>query len=166
MADVDRTTQLMRDLYWTAGFIEGEGSFVWRHTPDVVASQVQKEPLERLYALFGGNLNVRESRPTANGYIAKPIWMWSRSGGFGAGLMMTLFPLMSPKRQEQIKRVLAIWRQQPGPRKHRGMCKNGHFFSEENTYRYTTANGSNHRKCIACNNMRSSRRYRARKKEN
>lgn len=45
-------------LAWAAGFIEGEGSF----SNTVTAAQVQKEPIERLHALFGGRIYQRQNK--------------------------------------------------------------------------------------------------------
>lgn len=46
-------------LGWAAGFLEGEGSFTNGGSPCVSAGQVQREPLERLSALFGGRISQR-----------------------------------------------------------------------------------------------------------
>jgi hypothetical protein len=100
----------MTDIYWAAGFLEGEGSFTGsyqkRHATGIVrrsatfsvnAGQTNTEPLERLQRLFGGHI-YRHNMHTGN-----PIWRWQLCGKAGIGLMMTLWTLMSLRRKQQIE---------------------------------------------------------------
>jgi hypothetical protein len=104
------------DLHWTAGFLEGEGSF-GRYSKGnsclrIRASQVQLAPLHKLQALFGGRLS--SSKPRAPfPYTAQPISEWALVGRKAAALMMTLYCLMSPRRQAKIEELLLHWRQFP-----------------------------------------------------
>ena len=97
----------IKDLYWAAGFVEGEGSFSSDSRVSVV--QVNPEPVERLLALFGGALKQYQKR---QGAIHKtppsPVWTWYASGGRARGIMMTLYPLLSKKRQNQICSALLL----------------------------------------------------------
>jgi len=97
------------DLYWAAGFLEGEGSFSWgnRSVVQVSAKQVQAEPLERLSAMFGGKVYARTVRTSAGAETRKPINAWSIHGVLARGVMMTLYKLMSPKRKAEIRRALS-----------------------------------------------------------
>ena len=71
----------VRDIAWAAGFMEGEGSFMSRCKGAILLEcvQVQKEPLERLQKLFGGNLYLVQRKPSM-----KPnqqnYWRWTRMG--------------------------------------------------------------------------------------
>lgn len=94
------------DLAWAAGFLEGEGSFgakrVDARTEGVSASQVQREPLERLAALFGGTITAQPP----GGPTRQPWFRWAITGTRARGVMMTLFTFMSPKRRCQMKLAL------------------------------------------------------------
>jgi hypothetical protein len=94
-----------RDLEWAAGFLEGEGCFqlngMGRYTQRVSAVQVQKQPIEKLQRLFGGTVKEMGARNNA-----KAHWRWSVYGGRARGVMMTLYTLMSPRRQTQIRAAL------------------------------------------------------------
>lgn len=103
------------DLHWAAGFLEGEGSFSGcmvrhrngeRRTNDsrVFASQLRRDPLEKLAVLFGGPLYFRQNpgNPLSN----KGIWTWSLHGSMARGVMMTLYLLLSQYRRSQIKLAL------------------------------------------------------------
>jgi hypothetical protein len=89
-------------LAWTAGFLEGEGSFYLnRGNPVVKAKQVQQEPLARLQAAHGGSMN-RYQRTDTDGYLRQPIHEWVLTGRRALLLMERLRPLMSPRRRLQI----------------------------------------------------------------
>lgn len=122
----------IKDLYWLAGFLEGEGCFYSRHQNQkaghmttVTAAQVQREPLERCQKWLGGStcLNSARTRKSQN---TQAIWEWSVNGGRAAAVMMTLYPLMSPSRKEQIKKALSAWSAYPAGYDHRHSCRNGH----------------------------------------
>lgn len=109
------------DIAWAAGFLEGEGSFQKsRYSIRTDASQVQREPLERLQKLFGGPIYRRYQRGTDE------IHTWAVHGQMAASIMMTLYVLMSPKRQRQILKCLGFWKtRRVYPRTH---CPQGHEY--------------------------------------
>lgn len=129
----------INDIHWIAGFLEGEGSFYGcepfpkRGAPiEVSASQVQKWPLEKLNSIIPGTMRLRKKNsPTSS------IWIWYANTANSAGLMMTIYSLMSPKRKEQIERALFFWRIRVSSRwKYRTHCIHGHEINEMNTYIY------------------------------
>lgn len=130
------------DLHWIAGFLEGEGSFGWNKASRriaVRASQVQREPLERLQCFLGGGIySHKEGHP-------RPIFVWVANEP--AGLCMTLFSLMSPRRKQQIATCLERWRAQQVSNKFKTKCIRGHAFTPENTYPKPNGRG---RECKAC----------------
>lgn len=95
----------IRDLEWAAGFLEGEGSFAYMKggTQRVRASQVNSEPLARLKKIFGGSISYEPSRTQKEtGNKKADCFAWAISGARARGVMLTLFPLLSEKRQDQI----------------------------------------------------------------
>lgn len=119
----------LKDLYWAAGFLDGEGSFVYKKTRNsgvcVSAPQKGRELLDKLVDLFGGNIYERPN-----------VFQWQLGGERAVGLMMTLYSLMSTKRKAQIAYSLTNWRRTPlSPTKHIalfGKCRNGHEWIEAN----------------------------------
>lgn len=96
----------IKELYWAAGFLEGEGSFYSScqgYGTKVDAYQVDTESLHRLVGLFGGAIR----GPRVRGPARKPIYYWRVFGPRAAGVMMTLYSLMSVKRKAQIHPVLS-----------------------------------------------------------
>lgn len=127
-------------LAWAAGFLEGEGSF----SSCVTAAQVQKEPIERLAAMFGGRI----TRRTTKGHGTQPIWVWALPNRRSIEIMMTLYVLMSPRRRQQIETALARWKTQKRILRPHGssVCGKGHELTDENVY----ITSAGHRKCRVC----------------
>lgn len=106
-----------RELEWAAAFLDGEGCFMGA-TPKVqksicvVAVQADPELLYKLERLFGGY--VRQQKKVL-GLGKKLIWRWYIFGPRAAGIMMTLYPLLSTRRKAKIKDILSTWKLIPRP---------------------------------------------------
>ena len=106
--DTQRATRqhTLRDLAWAAGFLEGEGSF--RRTSGehgserVTFAQVNRAPVDQMIALLGGRAKQRHRGCERH----SAVWDWAIYGARARGVMLTLYPLMSPKRQSQIRAAL------------------------------------------------------------
>ncbi len=88
------------EVGWAAGFIEGEGTFS-RHQSVVNATQLNKEPVERLQQIFGGSV-----RPTYAG--GRQYWRWGVCGGRARGVAMTVYAFLSAKRKAQARATLHV----------------------------------------------------------
>lgn len=135
------------DLAWAAGFIEGEGSFSTdskQNSISVQVSQVQWWPLEKLQQLFGGTVYPvhRCLRPGQS-----PYSRWRVSGPRAAGVAMTLWTFLSPKRRSQAVKALGNWKKAAVSNAMKTHCAHGHEYTEENTYRWGKRN---HRYCKTC----------------
>jgi hypothetical protein len=104
----------LKDLYWLAGIIEGEGSMSYRTVgkyqyPWVRVAMTDEDVIRHCYEVSGiGYMHgpyLYNKRPNR-----KPIWQWAVAQQTQAvGLMMTLYTLMGERRQAQIRRVLDVW---------------------------------------------------------
>src|SRR3990167_1043346 len=99
------TVMVLKDteLYWVAGLLEGEVYFDSTNRLSVTCSMVDKEPIKKLYNICGGAYYGLHSR-TSTG---KPVYRWyigRRNGSID--LVKLLLPLMSPRRQVQLKLML------------------------------------------------------------
>ncbi len=142
------------DLGWVAGFLEGEGSFMkCGGTITVAAVQKQKQPLDKIHGLCGGNLNKFFLRSTGNVYHR-----WQLYGPKAEALMKLLYGLMSPKRQQQIDASLAWYASRPGrnyTKIERTTCRKGHPWVADNIYVYPN---DGRRVCRICDKA-SKQRY-------
>jgi len=95
------------DFIWAAGFFEGEGTAGHAGgkglTENVSIVQVNLWPLERMKALFGGSISTRPPK----GRNAKSF-SWQVSGARARGFIQSIYGLLSPRRQEQIRKALAV----------------------------------------------------------
>src|SRR5438034_11777328 len=98
------------DLKWAAGFLEGEGAFAYSGQSETVrAFQTESpEPLQELLRLFGGTIRqINRANDRARELHSRDSQEWAVAGGRARGVMMTLYALLSPKRQAQIRKALA-----------------------------------------------------------
>jgi len=99
----------VRDIAWAAGFYEGEGSCCYaNHSTRISVGQVNREPLDRMAALFGGHvfrLNAVRSGYDKR-YISRGAWRWLACGARARGILLTLYGMLSDKRREQIRKTL------------------------------------------------------------
>ena len=141
------------EIGWIAGFLEGEGHFrTSKGTPEIRASQVQRQPLDRLQALVGGLI-----RDCPSDARRQPHSEWALRGSAGAALMMTIYSLMSPKRKGRILQSLELWKAGPGKGWHKSLevCGFGHRFDA-----YTPKAGGKGAEpsCLMCRELYDERR--------
>lgn len=97
----------LRDIEWAAGFCEGEASFEKIVGTVRLCQTKSREPLQKMLDLFGGTIqHVDRSTSRAKGVKGRDPEMWVICGARARGFMMTIYSLMSPKRQKQIRKAL------------------------------------------------------------
>ena len=99
-------------IAWVAGFIEGEGCISFRQGASLCVSQVQKFPLEYLNSVVGGKI-YKAMTPAG-----KPMFRHCLFGAHAVSVLMSIYCLMSPKKQSQIRNVIRKWKKQPGRQRH------------------------------------------------
>ena len=129
---------LIKELYWIAGFLEGEGCFYYSNSSVISANQVQQEPLLRLQKLLGGSLYRAKARPKP----CQRIYVWTITGQRAVAIMMTVFSLMSPKRKKAITKAISRWKKAALHNKYKTHCPKGHL------YKRIKSNGR--RACVQC----------------
>jgi len=151
----------VKDFSWLAGFLEGEGSFIMTkkgkseedRDPRLVANQKQRWPLDKVLSIIkAGSIQYSDNRS---------IYYYSLSCNKAIQWMMTLYSLMSPRRQGQIKDVIERWKKRPGRHsynRNKTHCPKGHEYTKENTYTQIKTNGKTCRLCRTCH-RENRRRY-------
>lgn len=101
----------MKEIYWLAGLLEGEGAFLWgklRNNPRVTFTSTDLDITARVAGLFRKTLMGPYFHK--EGRIGKkPYYMAEVTGPRAIGWMMTLYTLMGGRRKEDIKRIVSIF---------------------------------------------------------
>jgi hypothetical protein len=92
-----KTRPTPKDLAWAAGFLEGEGHFSAYKRASIEAGQKRPETLRHLQALFGGRVTKCKTRD---------LYLWRVYSTRARGVMLTLYGMMSRRRQAQIRAAL------------------------------------------------------------
>jgi hypothetical protein len=149
----------VKDLYWLAGIMEGEGSF-YMHPEGgrlylrTSLSMTDEDVVARCHEItgvgtFGGPYEGREN--------AKTYWTWKISRQTdAAAVMMTLLPLMGERRSAKIRECLSAWQavDHPGSNATKTHCAYGHPFDEVNTMVLQSAKNHGKRVCRSCQTRR------------
>ena len=87
-----------KDIYWAAGIFEGDGCSFFHNNGTEMVNIVQKNRwlVDKLRALFGGSINKQRCN------------IWVICGARARGFLQTIYCLLSPRRQEQIRKTLRI----------------------------------------------------------
>lgn len=94
----------MGDIYWAAGFLEGDGNFIINNRNKkpgnltVRATQKDPEVLYRLRDLFGGSVSAYTRKSDGRTYHH-----WHLAGARSRGLAMTVYSLLTERRQAQLR---------------------------------------------------------------
>lgn len=152
----------IKDIAWAAGFLEGEGSFIFKrglltHKASAIvdAVQVNMEPLLRLRNIFNlGHIYLHSK----NKWSKQATHSWKVYGKDAIQIMMTIYPLMSERRQNSIKYAILEWKKSPLANKDKTQCLHGHGYTKENTYYTKTKRNTPRRICKICHRI-SNKKY-------
>lgn len=109
------------DIAWMAGLLEGEATFYVRpprknsihKTPVIQIVMTDKEPIEKIAKLLGYKVGT----PPMHKGGTKSLYRVNIYGERAFGLTQTIYGLMSPRRQSQIRLMWAAWQMNPRWRK-------------------------------------------------
>lgn len=117
-------------IHWIAGLLEGEGSFCFttpatkRSSPSIriALAMLDKDIVYRLANVLGfGSICLVTPMPSAKwprNSAPTTQHRWECAGVNAAGLMMTIYPLMSERRQAKIRELLAHYKSTGAARYH------------------------------------------------
>lgn len=106
----------MKDVFWLAGLLEGEGCFKSSgNGVSIILGMTCRDVVERAARLLGANIQrPRQSTPPGH----KDMVYCQVNANAAAGWMMTLYPLMGRRRKEAIEKALTKWKTLPGKGHH------------------------------------------------
>lgn len=144
-----------QDIHWSAGFLDGEAYFGINILPSgrkvtarISATQKDEWHIRKLEQLFGGSVIQTKAKVRDE---VRLYWRWEVYGNKAIGVMMTIYSLMSPRRQERILAAINQWKDARfynigSYNSDKTHCKRGHEFTPENTY----AKCGKYRQCRIC----------------
>jgi hypothetical protein len=93
-------------IYWVAGIFEGEGTCFHSLRGGSQASVTQKDRwlCDTLQMFFGGSVGITKE------IKGREYFYWTISGPRARGLIMTIYGLLSPHKQERIRLCLELWK--------------------------------------------------------
>ena len=151
----------LRDLYWFAGLMEGEGCFSLRRGCDLTieVGSTDNDVIDRVKSIFDFGLVNQRNLPSG-----KVFHTWTVLGQtHAAGLMMTLLPLMGKRRSERIMQCLSKWKEKSLRQSLWTTCKSGHDLSGCNL-RIVQDGAYTKRRCRECSRLRTAK-YRSKKNQ-
>ena len=98
----------LKDIYWIAGILEGEGSFGKNNTTVYITlGMTDKDVVDKFHTLvkFGSRNEFRHNEPNR-----KVLYRWTGAGRDAAALMMTIYTLMGTRRQARILEHPTFWK--------------------------------------------------------
>jgi len=98
------------DIYYVAGILEGEGNFNYYSAPRIFLKMTDYDVVSKVKLIMNVDVNIGEQN--RNGW--KTAYILAVNSHYAVSWMMTLYPLMSARRKEQIKQVLSKWRNAKG----------------------------------------------------
>ncbi len=90
------------EISWTAGFFEGDGT-INQKTRTISVGQAHLEPLFRLRNTFGGSIR---KRPPDSRNPKGSMYDWYINHKQTRAFIRCVFPLLSPRRQEQLQKTV------------------------------------------------------------
>lgn len=103
------------DYAWAAGFLDGEGYIAALATRTgntrlvIKASQIDRDPIQRLRDLFGGAV-FESRRRTTSGNI---VWSWQVNGARAVACLEGIRPYVARKNAKRIDLAVAAYRARP-----------------------------------------------------
>lgn len=101
----------IKDIYWIAGILEGEGHFGLSHSenyPRISLTMTDEDIVSRVKDIMSPRTLIH--RHHRNPLDWKPIYELRINSHYAVGWMMTLYSIMSARRKEQIQDTLSSWR--------------------------------------------------------
>lgn len=97
-------------IAWTAGIIEGEGSFSLTYPAKVVikVQMTDKDVVKKLHDTFGGSFFFSKRKQDHH----KDSWIWSLQGMSAVSLMYKILPYMGERRSLRINECISAFEAQ------------------------------------------------------
>lgn len=97
----------VKDIYWLAGLLEGEGSFIFSNgSPRITMGTVDYDVIARAYKILGCTGKIHEQMQPSG----KMFYKINIQGPKAIGWMFTLYTIMGKRRRDKISDLLYEWK--------------------------------------------------------
>src|SRR5262245_19271170 len=100
----------IKHIYWIAALLDGEGCISFHKSPQIQLNMIDLDTVDKARKILrpGAKIStiVRDNRQTQ--------YKITIAGNDVAGWIMTIYPLMSIRKQAQIRETLRKWKEMPG----------------------------------------------------
>lgn len=98
----------IKDIYWLAGILDGEGCFSLDHGkfPIISLAMTDEDIVVRVRNMINPKVHISSRVPLSY----KRMYIVRFFNYYSIGWMMTLYPLLSLRRKKQIRDILSVWR--------------------------------------------------------
>lgn len=107
----------IKDIYWLAGWLEGEGCFNLSRDGEfkqfrIEYSSTDLDAIQKVNKLLNTDqkIFIRKQTYSKIGNKNKPEYYTKIAGTHAISWMMTLYPLMGNRRRSKIKEIISIWK--------------------------------------------------------
>lgn len=114
----------IQDIHYVAALFEGEGHFGFYKCPTMQIAMTDHEPLYKIRSIMNPNVNIRKVLKKSYNIKCKDQYIFHMSGQIAIEWMMTIYLLMCPRRQEQIRKTIQQWKDIKSSDRHRTLSRN------------------------------------------
>src|SRR5258706_7920996 len=110
----------LNDIYWIAGYLEGEGYFGYGKanghknkslTFKISVGSTDRDVVEKASKILSGVVRLHSNgNGVRDGYARKQVYDFTIHGSKAIQWMMTLYPLMGARRKSRIREIINIWK--------------------------------------------------------
>lgn len=140
----------LKDLYWLAGLLEGEGWFGIAHDGSNLVFRLQVASTDEDVIRRASLILLNEPRYSISDgdkwYRNKTVYNAGASGKLAISWMMTLYSLMATRRKAKMREVIETWRSYNLPS---DKCPKGHTYTI-GKYKSGMRKGEVIRRCNTC----------------
>jgi len=110
-------------IHYVAGLLEGEGCFTYENTPIIILNMVDMDTVNKVRNIISPkSIIYKEDK----GIDRKFQYRIRSHASQAIGWMMTLYPLMSIRRKEEIRKAISRWKDNMQRSVDNSICKHGH----------------------------------------
>lgn len=148
----------LKDIYWIAGILEGEGSFSNEsNSPRIRLKMTDRDIVNRARLILNSDVEIKTIPET---YPNKETYYITITGNIAVQWMYTLYPILGIRRRLRIKGIVESWKNSTQRVSGSNRCAKGHRLEEygRDYYIIIGRSGTASKQCKQCQKISSALR--------